>query len=151
MTDRLQMNLVFNVTAFRVFRAKKFSARGQVIKKRAHLDLSSWRFAAVAHDINLTAIDDDLSSCDCAGLSRGQTKSRHTSNTWQCFAAKSQRRHRLQIGSRPNLARSMSLERQQCVITINTAAIIDHSDERDSSATNHDVDSAGAGVDAVFN
>src|SRR5216110_3068590 len=89
MTDRLQMNLMFDVTAFRVFRAKKFSACGQVIKKRAHLDLGSWRFAAIAHDINLTTVDDDLGSCDCAGLSRSQTKSRHTGDTRQCFAISS--------------------------------------------------------------
>src|SRR5438045_9723633 len=112
MTNCRQLNLMFDITAFSIFRAKKFSARGQVIEKRAHLHLSSWRFAAVAHDINLTAIYDDLSSCDCAELSRGQTKSRHTGNTWQGFAAKSQRRHRLQICSRPNLARGMSLQRQ---------------------------------------
>src|SRR5438094_510274 len=40
MTDRLQMNLMFDVTAFSVFRAKKFSARGHVIKKRAHHDFA---------------------------------------------------------------------------------------------------------------
>src|SRR5207244_12097176 len=86
MTDRLQMNLMFDVTAFSVFRAKKFSARGQVIKKRAHLDLGSWLFAAIAHDIDLTTVDDDLGSCDCAGFSRSQTKSRQTRDTRQYIA-----------------------------------------------------------------
>src|SRR4030095_1772607 len=111
MTDCLQMNLMFDVTAFSIFRAKKFLASEQVRKKRAPLDVSSRRFPAVAHDVDLAAIDDDFGSCNCAGLSRGQTKSRHTGDTRQCFAAKSQCRHRLQIGSRPNLARGMSLQR----------------------------------------
>jgi hypothetical protein len=57
----------------------------------------------------------------------------------------------LQIGSRSNLARGVSLQRQQRVVTIHTIAVIDHPDERDSSATNHCVDFTGAGVDAVFN
>jgi hypothetical protein len=45
----------------------------------------------------------------------------------------------------------MSLQRQQRVIAIHTAAVIDYSNQRDSSATNEDVDLAGTGVDAVFN
>src|SRR5438093_1570125 len=151
MTDRLQMNLMFDVTAFSVFRAKKFSARGHVIKKRAHLDLSSWRLDAIAHDIDLTTVDNDLGSSECARLSGSQTKSRHTRDTRQCFAAKSQCRHCLQIDSRPNLARSMSLQRQQRVIAIHAAAVIDYSDQRDPPATNEDVDLAAASVDAVFN
>jgi hypothetical protein len=44
----------------------------------------------------------------------------------------------------------MPLEGQQSIVTIHTAAVIDHADERDSSTTNHCIDVAGAGVDAVF-
>jgi hypothetical protein len=62
MPDRLEMNLVLNVTAFRVFRTKKFSTRWQIIKKRAHLYLRSGRFTAVAHNVNLAAIYDDFRS-----------------------------------------------------------------------------------------
>jgi hypothetical protein len=90
---------MFDVTTLGIFGAKKFPARGQVIKKRANLDLSSGRFAAIAHDIDLAAVHDDLGSRNRASLSSGQAKSRHTRNTWQCFAAKSQCRHSLQIGS----------------------------------------------------
>src|SRR5262245_63238807 len=77
MTDGLQMNLMFDVPAFSIFGTKKFSARGQVIKKRAHLDLSPRRFATVAHHVDLAAINDNLCSCNCARLSSGQAKSRH--------------------------------------------------------------------------
>src|SRR6266849_1534294 len=128
MTDCLQMNLMFDVTAFRIFRVKKFYSRGKVIKKREHLDLRSRRFAAVAQEIDLAAVDDDFGSCNCATLSSGQAKSRHAGDTRQGFPTKSQRCHRLQIRSRPNLARGMSLQRQQRVIAIHTAAVIDYSD-----------------------
>src|SRR4029453_9683723 len=124
MADRLQMDLMFDVTTFGIFGAEKFSARWQVIKKRAHLDLCPRRFAAIAHDVDLAAIDDDFGSCNCVALSSAQTKSRYTGDAWQCFAAKSQCRHSLQISGRPNLARGMSLQRQQRVITIHTATVI---------------------------
>src|SRR5205823_7947311 len=150
MADSLQMNLMFDVTAFGIFRAKKFSPCWHVIKKRAHLDLSPGRFTAIAHDVDLAAIDDDLASGNRTGLSRSQAKSRHTGNTGQCFASKSQCGYGLQIGSRPNLARGMSLERKQRVIAIHAAAVIDHPDQRNSPATNHDVYLASACVDTVF-
>src|SRR6185437_4242995 len=150
MADRLQMDLMLDVTTFGILGAKKFSACRQVIKKRAHLDLCPRRLAAIAHDLDFAAIDDDLGSCNCVALSSGQTKSRYAGDTRQCFAAKSQCGDSLQIGSRPNLARSMSLQRQQRVITIHTAAVVDHSDERDSTSTNHSIDFTGPGIDAVF-
>jgi hypothetical protein len=145
------MDLMLDVATFGIFGAKKFSARWQVIEKRAYLHLRPWRFAASAHDLDLAPVDDDFGSCHCVSLASGQTKSRHAGNAWQCFAAKSQCSYSLQIGSRPNLARGMSFERQQRVITIHTAAVIDHSDELDSSATNHCIDFTRSGVDAVFN
>src|SRR5436309_15390793 len=98
MTDCLQMNLMFDVTAFSIFRAKKFSACRQVIEKRAHLDLSSRRLAAIAHDIDLTAIDGDLGSCDCANVSRGETKTRAPGDARERFAAKCGCRACVQIG-----------------------------------------------------
>src|SRR5437899_11889333 len=110
MADSLQMNLMFDVTAFGIFRAKKFPTCWHVIEKRAHLDLGPGRFTAIAHDVDLAAIDDDLASCNCTGLPRSQAKSRYTGDTGQCFAAKAQCGHGLQIGGRPNLACGMSLQ-----------------------------------------
>ena len=65
------MNLVLNVTAFGVFGTKKFSARWQIIKKRADFYLGSGRFTAVAHDVNLAAIYDDFRSGDGIQLTGG--------------------------------------------------------------------------------
>src|SRR6267378_7736703 len=106
MADRLQMDLMFDVTTFGIFGPKEFSAHWHVIKKRAHLDLCPRRFAAIAHDVDFAAIDDDLGSCNFVAFSSGQTKSRHAGDARQCFAAKSQCGYSLQIGSRPNLTRS---------------------------------------------
>src|SRR5437773_11623651 len=144
------MNLMFDVAAFRVFRTKKFSARGQVIKKRAHVDLGSGGFTAVAHDVELPAVDNDFRSSNRASLTCGQAKPRHARDAWQGFAAKSQRSDSFKISSRPNLAGGMPLERKQRVIPIHAAAVIDHANQRNSSATNHHVDFARAGVNAVF-
>src|SRR6266567_4969726 len=144
------MNLMFDVATFRVFGTKKFSARGQVVKQRAYFDLGSGSFTAVAHDVELTAIDDDFGASDRATLTCGQAKSRHARDAWQGFAPKSQRSNSLKISSRPNFAGGMPLQRKQCVIAIHAAAVIDHANQRNSSATNHDVDFTGGGVNAVF-
>ena len=64
MTDRLQMKLMFDVAALGVFRAQKFPARRQIVKKRAHFDLRARRFAAVAHRLDPPAGDDDLRAGD---------------------------------------------------------------------------------------
>jgi hypothetical protein len=45
----------------------------------------------------------------------------------------------------------MTLERQQRVISIHAASIINHANERNSPAANQNLDLARAGIDAVFN
>src|SRR5713226_6224579 len=44
----------------------------------------------------------------------------------------------------------MTLEREKRVIAIHPAAVVDHADERDSTALDQDLDLARTGVDAVF-
>ena len=85
MTDRLQMNLMFDVAAFGILRTKKFAARGQIVKKRAHFDLRAWGFTAVAHNVDLAAVDDNFCPGDRARLTRSQAKSRHTGDAWQAL------------------------------------------------------------------
>src|SRR5438477_12206201 len=107
----LQMNLMLDVTAFSTFRTKKFPARGQVIKKRAHLDLRSRGFTAVAHNVELAAVNDDFRSCNCASLARSQAKPRYAGNAWQRLTSKSQRSDGLKLSRSPNLDRGMALQR----------------------------------------
>ena len=45
----------------------------------------------------------------------------------------------------------MSLQRKQRVIAVHAAAVIDHANQRNSTATNSDIDVASAGVETVFN
>ena len=150
MANRLQVNVMLNVTAFRVFRAKKFPTRRQIIEKRAHLDLRSRRFTTIAHHLDLTPINDDLRSGDGIRLACGQSKTGNTGDARQCFAAKSKRADSLQVSSRANLARSMPFKRKKRVITIHAAAIVNDTDHGNSSPTNHDLNLAGVGVDAVL-
>src|SRR5262249_469952 len=104
------MNLMLYVTAFGTFRTKKFPARGQVIKKRTHLDLRSGRFTTIAHNAKLAAINDNFGSCYRVSLARSQAKPRDAGDAWQRSAAKSQRVHRLKVGSQPDLAGGMPLQ-----------------------------------------
>ncbi len=151
MTDRLQMNLMFDVAAFGILRTKKFPARWQIIKKRSHFDLRAWRFTAVPHNVDFAAVNNNLCPGDCARFTCTHPESRHTGNARQGFAAKPQRRDCLKISSRTNLAGRMSLERKQRVIAVHATAIIDHANQRNSAATNSDIDTASTGVETVFN
>src|SRR5438874_10844910 len=151
MTDRLQMNLMFDVAAFGILRTKKFPARRQVVKKRAHFDLRAWGFTAVPYSIDFAAIDNNFCPGYRARFTRSQAESRHTGDTWKRFAAKPERCNSLKVGSRANLAGGMPLQRKQRVIAIHAAAVIDHANQRNTAATNNDIDLASAGVETVFN
>jgi hypothetical protein len=151
MTDRLQMHLMFDVAAFGILRTKKFSARREIIKKRTHLDLRALRFTAVPHYVDFPAIDNNFCPSDRARFTRSQAEAGHTGDAWQRFAAKAQRRNGLKVGSRTNFAGRMSLERKQRIIAVHAAAVIDHANQRNSTATNSDIDVASAGVETVFN
>ena len=135
MTDRLQMNLMFNVAAFGILRTKKFPARWQVIKKRSYFDLRAWGFTAVPHNVDFAAIDDNFCPGDRARFPRTNAESRHTGDAGQGFAAKPQCSDSLKIGSRTNFAGRMSLERQQRVVAVHAAAVVDHANQRNSTAT----------------
>src|SRR5260370_11014902 len=100
MTDRLQMDLMLDIAAFRAFGPEKLPARGQVIKKRTHLDLRPRCFTTVSHDVNLAAVDDDFRSGDGIRLACGQSKSRNAGDAEQCFAATSHHADSLQISGR---------------------------------------------------
>src|SRR5215470_20176502 len=98
------MKLMFGVAAFRVLRAQKLPPRREIVKKRTNLDLRSRGFTAVADNLNLAAVDNNFSSCNCLRFARCQAKSRYAGDAGQSFAAKSECRHRLKIGSGANLA-----------------------------------------------
>ncbi len=65
-TDRLEMKLMFNVPAFGVFRAKEFSSRRHVIEYGTRLHLGAGRFSAIAHHIELAAVNQNLRPGDRA-------------------------------------------------------------------------------------
>src|SRR4029077_1253219 len=145
------MNLMFDVAAFGILRTKKFPTRRQIVKKRAHFDLRAWGFTAVPNNVDFAAIDDNFCPGDRVPFTRSEAESRHTGDTWQGFAAKAERRYRLKVGGRTNFAGGMSLERKQRIIAIHAAAVIDHANQRNSTAPNNDIDVASAGVETVFN
>src|SRR2546421_7250654 len=98
MSDRLQMQLMLDVATFCVFGTKKFPTRRQIVEQRAHFHFGSRRFAAVAYDVDLSAIDDDFSAGDRIRFARSEAETRNTGDARQRFAAKSQSLNSLQIG-----------------------------------------------------
>src|SRR5947209_17632190 len=123
------MNLVLNVAALGIFGSKKFPARRQIKKKGAHFDLGSRGFTAIAHNVELAAVNDDFRPRERVRLARRQAKSRHTGNAWQCFAPKSECSDSFKIRSSANLAGGMPLQRKQCIIAVHAAAVIDYTNQ----------------------
>ena len=68
MPGGLQVKLMLDVAALGIFRAEKFSAGGQIIKKRSHFDLGAGCFSTIAHRLDPSAGDDDLCTRDRAGF-----------------------------------------------------------------------------------
>src|SRR5262249_35815177 len=99
MTDRLQMNLMFNVAALGILRTKKFPACRKVVKKRAHFDLCAWGFAAIPYKVDFAAIDDNFCPGQRVHFTRRQPESRHAGDAWQGLAPKPQRSNCLKVGS----------------------------------------------------
>src|SRR5215217_8239237 len=120
------MNLMFDVAAFGILRTKKFPACWEIVKKRSHFDLRAWGFTTVPHDVDFAAVNDNFCPSDCACFACAHPESRHTGDARYGFAAKAQRRDCLEVGSRTNFARRMSLERKQRVIAVHAAAVIHH-------------------------
>src|SRR5437867_11176149 len=99
---------MLDVATLGVFGTKKLPARRQLMDKRAHLDLCSGGFTAVAHSFEIAAIDNNFGPRDRVGFARAPAKPRHAGHTWQRFATKSQRGGRLKIRSTPDFTGSMS-------------------------------------------
>src|SRR4030095_2788790 len=144
------MNLMFDVAAFGILRAKKFPTRRQIVKKRAHFDLRAWGFTAAPHNVDFSAVDDNFCPGYRTRFTRSQAESRHTGDAWQRFATKSQGCDSLKIGRRANLAGRMPLQRKQRVIAVHAAAVIDYANQRNSTATNNDIDLPTTGVETVL-
>src|ERR1700738_3100968 len=62
MANRLQRELVLDVTGLGVFAPEKFSTRRQIVEERPHLDLSAGRFPGDANGNYLAPIDKNLCS-----------------------------------------------------------------------------------------
>src|SRR2546428_991047 len=123
------MNLMLDVPALGIFGSKKFSARRQIKKKGAHFDLRSRGFTAIAHNVELAAVNDDFRPRECVRRTRRQAKSRHTGDAWQRFAPKSECSDSFKIRSSPNLAGGMPLQRKQGIIAVHAAAVIDYANQ----------------------
>src|SRR4051794_29030793 len=144
------MELVLNIARLGVFSAQKFPARRQIVEQRADLDLRAGRFAALAHTFDPSAADYDFAAGDCLVLARRQSKTRDAGDARKSFAAKSKCRDRSEIVGCADLARGMTLEREQRIVTIHPAAVIDYANERYAAATDDRLDPFRARVDAVL-
>src|SRR5690349_8955428 len=126
MRQCLQKKLMLDVPRLGRFRTEKFSSCRQIVKQRAHFDLRSWRFAAVAHRLDASAIHQNLCAGNRAWLASRQSEPGNTRDARQRFASKTECADGSEISRRGNFAGGMSLERQQSVVAIHSASIIDN-------------------------
>ena len=150
MADGLEVKLVLDVAGLGVFGAQKFPARGEIVEKRAHLDLRARCFAAVAHGLDFPAADEHLGAGEGVALAGGEAEARDAGDARQRFAAEAEGVDRGEVGARANLARGVALEAEQGVVAVHAGAVVDHADVGDAAAADHYLDPRGSGVAGVY-
>src|SRR5437763_5883409 len=150
MRQRLQTELVLDVSRFGRFGAEKFSPRWHIVKQRTNLDLCPGRFAAVAHRLDPPAVYQNFCAGDRDGLASAQPEARNARDARQRFAPKTKRADSGEISRGSDFAGGVPFERKQGIIAVHAAAIIDDPNARHSAALNSYFDRARTSVNAVL-
>jgi hypothetical protein len=98
------------------------------------VDLRAGRFAAVAHRLDASAVHHDLGARHRLTLPRGEPKARHAGDARQRLSAEAERADCRQVINRADLARRVPFQREQRIVPVHPAAVIDHAHERDAAA-----------------
>ena len=86
-----------------------------------------------------------------AGLgARGDAQPRHRADRGQRLAAKAERRHRLEILERADLAGRVARERERQFRAGDATAVVAHPDQADAAALDVDLDAARTRIEAVL-
>ena len=99
---------------------------------------------------DLTAVDLDAPRVRLVLRTRSEAQPRHGGNRGESFAAKAERRDRLEVGRGRDLGCRVPRERQREILALDAGAVVGNADELDAAAGQIDVDRARAGVEAVL-
>jgi hypothetical protein len=130
--------------------AYELASRRNVEEQVAHFDGGAHHMRRGTHVRAGAAFGLDLHRMLRLGRARQQAQPRHRRNRGHGLAAKPQRDHRSEVIHRGDLAGRMPLQRQGDFTRCHADAIIAHADQPDAAALDVDLDTAGAGVEAVL-
>ena len=82
---------LLHMRAFGLLSSEKFTASGEVVKKRADLHFCPNCRAGFLNGNHFAAVDDDLRASFGFSFAAGQSKTAHACNAGYCFATKTHR------------------------------------------------------------
>jgi hypothetical protein len=150
MADRLQSELVLDVTGLGVFTAKEFPASRQIVEKGTYFDLRARRFAGGSDRINLAPMDDNLRPFQSFVKPGGHPKTGHARDTWERFTAETEGVNPRQIVAGLDFTGGMPLKTEQRVIPIHPHSVVNHADHASSAAGDRHFNPACTCVDAIL-
>ena len=150
MCQRVVRHKRSDVPQFGRFRFQEFASRRHAVKNICHADRSPARHARRLHAQQLAPREFDASSFSIFARARLEKQPRNRGNRWQRFAAKAKRCNRKQIVSRPQFRSRVPLERQQRIVMIHPAAIIDHANHALPAGFHFDSDRLRPGIQRIL-
>ena len=125
--DNLQRTV--DVCGLRCRAAQEFPPRGNIEKKRFHLDRRASGAARIAHRNEFPPAHHGLGPRIGFGSPRAQSELGNTRDARKRFAAETHCPHRGEFGRRGNLARGMALQGHERVLAIHARTIVSHAQE----------------------
>ena len=121
-----------------------------VVEELTHLDGGAGRMRRRARPGEHPALAADLGRALRRLGARGDAQARHGADRGQCLAAKAERRHRLEILERVDLAGRVARERERQFRAGDATAVVAHPHQGDAAALDVDLDAARTRIEAVF-
>ena len=132
------------------FRFQEFPPRGHAVENIRDADRRPRRNARRLHADQLAARELDARSLLFFRRARFEKQPRNRGDRRQRLAAKSERRDRKQVVRGAQLRRRVALERQQRVVMVHSAAVVNHADHALAARFDFDANRARARVQRVF-
>ena len=146
-----ELELMFDVARFGRLCAEEFTASWQVVKKRAHLDLSARGVAAVADRFDAAAVHEDFGASQGMVFAGGEPEVGDGGDAREGFAAEAEGVDGCEIVPCSDFTGGVAFEAKEGVVAIHADAVVGDLDEGNTAPAGQDFDASGGGVDRIFN
>ena len=141
---------LLHMRAFGLLSSEKFTASGEVVKKRADLHFCPNCRAGFLNGNHFAAVDDDLRASFGFSFAASQSKSAHACNAGYRFTAKTHCADRGEIFCAGNFTGGMAFEAHEGIITAHAVTIIRDPDETAPAGLHFHGHSVCSSIQCIF-